>query len=89
LGLLIWMGWAVRRAWHVFRWVFMGLAVLLVFVMIRAAPIAVHQIRHMREPLPDIIHLVELFGILCIGISAAVKLQESDLRGCRCDDSSR
>lgn len=83
------MGWAVRRAWHEFRWVFMGLTVLLVVVMIRAAPIPIHQVRRTRAPLPDKIHLVELFGILCIGISAAVKPQESDLRGCRCDDSSR
>lgn len=76
VALLGWLAWRVRSAWREFRWAFAGLALLLAFVAVRAAPVTLDDALHIRRRLPGKRHLLELAGIACVGAAAGAKLRK-------------
>lgn len=76
MTVLVWTAWAMRRDWRSYLPVIVGLALLLVFVVVRASPV-----QHVTSVLGFDVsglrgkrHILELLGILLVGGSAGVKL---------------
>jgi hypothetical protein len=70
LILLIWLGWKFRRFWWQDRLALLGILLLITFIIVRAAPI--HYVNKFigRQPGVVINSVLEISGIVLIGISA-------------------
>jgi hypothetical protein len=70
LILLIWLGWEFRRFWRQYGLVLLGILLLITFIIIRAAP--VHYLNKFIGWQPGVVinSVLEISGIVLIGISA-------------------
>ena len=76
LILVAWLGWACRRVWRKYILAVAGIALLIFFVLVRASGyrLMILGFRPGRFPMYDIL---EVGGILCIGISTLIELRRS------------
>jgi hypothetical protein len=74
LVLIAWLGWTGRRVWRRYILAVAGIALLIFFVLVRASGnrLMIMGYRPGHFPMYDIL---EVSGILCIGISAVIELR--------------
>lgn len=70
LVLLTWLGWKFRRLWRQYGFALFGILLLIIFVIIRTAP--VHHVDKFlgRQPGGLMNSILEISGIVLVGISA-------------------
>jgi len=82
LILVAWLGWVCRRVWRKYILAMVGIALLIFFVLVRASGnrLMIFGFRPGRFPMYDVL---EVSGIVCVGVSALIELrrlkQKSDL----------
>jgi hypothetical protein len=72
--LMAWLGWTCRRVWRRYILAVSGIALLVIFVLIRASGhrLMILGYRPGRFPMYDIL---EIGGIVCVGVSAWMELR--------------
>jgi hypothetical protein len=78
-GALLWLGRRSRQLWREYVLALCGIAILLLFVMIRAAPVHADRVLNVKHPIPGKRHLLELAGIVCVGISAGTYMRKHSI----------
>jgi hypothetical protein len=84
LILLIWLGWKFRRFWRQYGLALLGILLLITFIIIRAAP--VHYVNKFigRQPVVVMNSVLEISGVVLIGISALMGI----IRGTKPSDKN-
>ena len=75
-GLLVWMGWTCRRVWRRYILAVSGIALLIIFVLIRASGNRLVILGY-RPGRFSMYRILEIGGIICVGVSALVELRRS------------
>ena len=83
--LLTWASWRLKRNWRKYALVYLGITLLIAFVIIRGSPL--QHISHILgfdvSGISGKRYMLELSGILCIGIGAVVARKKSLPAGSR------
>ena len=72
--LLALTAWRIRHAWFRHVLSLCGIAILIGFVLLEAAPIHLTDVLDMSIPISDKRQILEVFGISCFGLSAIMNL---------------
>ena len=67
--------WRIRHAWFRHVLSLCGLAILITFVVLEAAPIHLTDVVDMSIPISNKRQILEVFGISCFGLSAIMNLR--------------
>jgi hypothetical protein len=78
MGLLIWMGWKLKRQWRQYGLALFGILLLITFVIIRIVPInRLNQFLSLQQGIRMIRSILEISGVALIGISAFLGIVRS------------